>query len=205
MTHLTSWNAAGRRLTCCLVLGASLLSGCSGSEATVATSRLPQLVLQPKDVGEGYKQFDEGRLAFSDQPTGDRADPARFGRVDGWKARYQGEPGSGPAAGELVESRADLFTDSEGAHKELAALRQELTGEQGGGGTLVPQKGLGNEAFVLTRPPLPGGQATFVTVAWRSANVTATVLLAGTRTNADKEAVRLARAQQERISRASQK
>lgn len=205
MTHVTSGTAAWRRLTCCLVLGASLLSGCSGSEATVAMSRLPQLVLQPKDVGVGHKQFDEGRLAFSDQPTGDRADPARFGRVGGWKARYQGEPGSGPAAGELVESRADLFADSDGAEQELAAYREELTGGQGGGGDLVPQDNLGDEAFLLTRPPLPGGQAAFVTVAWRSANVTASVLLAGTRTNADKEAVRLARAQQERISSASKK
>ncbi len=193
-----------RRVTCVLLLGAALLAGCSGNGPAVAKSELPGLVLQPKDLGEGYKQFDEGRLAISDQPGGTRSDPARFGRIDGWKARYQGEPGSGPGAGEVVESRADLFADGDGAQKESAALRKELTGEQSGG-KLVPRKGLGDEAFVLVRPPLPGGRATFVTVSWRAGNVTASVLLAGTRTHADKQAVHLARAQQQRISTAGQK
>jgi len=188
----------------CLVLGAALLAGCSGSESTLDEAQLPRLVLQPDDLGEEYEQFDEGRLAIADRPPGPRSDPGRFGRVDGWKARYRSVDASGPTAGEVLESRADLFAEGNGAHSDLAAQRDELASRSSGGGELSARQGLGDEAFLLTRPPLPGGRARFVTVAWRYANVTASVLLTTARADPTAAAMRLARLQQGRMKAAEE-
>jgi len=69
----------------------SLLASCGhgGGGASIEKSELPTLVLQPSDLPKAFSQFDEGRQVRIDAHPGPRGDPARFGRVDGWKARYR--------------------------------------------------------------------------------------------------------------------
>jgi len=186
----------------CLLLGAVVLTGCSAGEDLLTEEQLPDLVLQPGDLDDGYERFDEGRLAIADRPTGARSEPGRFGRLDGWKARYRLPEGGETAVAAVVESRVDLFADSDGAEQELAAHRAELTGEDAGAVEEVPD--LGDDAFVQVRSQGAGASLAFVTVAWRQANATGSVVVNGTGAGEDVEAaaLRLARAQQERMSSA---
>src|SRR4051794_39242643 len=97
-----------------------LLAACGGGGDDVVTPKqLPKLVLQPPDLPGAFTAFDVGRQVRLDQVAGPRADPSRFGREGGWKARYN-RPGSPTTRGPLVvESRADVFKDAAGAAKDL--------------------------------------------------------------------------------------
>jgi hypothetical protein len=187
---------------CVLALTACNDSG-GGGEATVTRGELPRTVLQPADVGSDWAQFDEGRQIRLDAHPGPRSDPARFGREVGWKARYRrlsaelGEPA-------IVESRSDLFEAPGGAGEDLDAYREELeAGVPGSGGTatLLEAPKLGEEAVAAE---LRIGPQVSVTVAWRRANATASVLVQGraSGTTLD-DAVALARAQDRRLARAA--
>jgi hypothetical protein len=118
--------------------------------------------------------------------------------VDGWKARYRSSAAEAAAAA-VVESRVDLFDDSDGAGRELAAIRKEATGELGASGAVEPVEDLGDDGVMWTRPPLAGGNVGFVTVAWRYANVTASVVVNGAADSAPQRAIELARKQQQRL------
>ena len=94
-----------------------------------------------------------------DQPSGQRSDPARFGRIDGWKARYR-RPGTRQTEGPLVvESRADVFEDADGATSEFDAYGSEL---QDAGTPLEELTDLGDRGFVAT---LAQGDVRFYLVA----------------------------------------
>jgi hypothetical protein len=184
------------------------VSGCSGpggdeEEARLVVADLEGVVLQPQDLPPAFRRFDEGPLDATDQPdAGTRANPARFGRLEGWKARYtrRGTPQTrGPL---VVESRVDLFEDADGAEQELRAHGDETQSESLAGGAL------GDEAFTATfaQPGGAGGEGVrFFLVAWREANVTASVLVNGFEGKVTLEqTLALARKQQRRILRASQ-
>src|SRR2546428_5243386 len=84
-------------------------AGCSGGGGgSVSAGKGDSLVLSQSDVGSQFTQFDKGRQARSDfSPPRDK--PTRFGRKDGWKARFS-RPGSRATEGPLViASLADLF------------------------------------------------------------------------------------------------
>jgi hypothetical protein len=168
-----------------------------GDSALVARSELNALVLQPDDLSGEFERFDEGAQRRADQPAGARADPARFGRQGGWMARYR-RPGSGQTRGPiLVESRADLFEDSGGAREDLEAHRSEVEGALR---LLETAPELGDEAFAATI--LQGGDrgVRFYFVAWREANVTASVFVNGFEGKLTlEETLDLARKQQRRI------
>ena len=162
------------------------LAGCSvGSgdgEPPIPQSTLAGLVLLPEDLSDVFVRFDEGPLAIADAPVGERADSARFGRKGGWKARYrqQGTPATpGPL---VVESRIDLFEDSEGAEREFDLHRAELEiqGRHPSGLELVEVTGLGEEAVALrpTAADIPESVVSF-TLVWRDANVTASITANG--------------------------
>lgn len=184
-----------------------LLAGCSfgGEEGgQVELSELSALVLQPEDLPPVFDRFDEGRQASADSPGGSRADPTRFGRRDGWKARYR-RTGTPRTVGPLVvQSRADLFESSDGAKDELDAARQDLER-----GELewepIDEPGLGDESFAATL--VQGGGTSgvrFYQVVWREANATASLSLNGFEGRlALAEALELARKQERRISSAS--
>lgn len=184
-----------------------LLAGCSlgGDEGgSVERTKLASLVLQPEDLPPVFDRFDEGRQVMADSPGGSRADPARFGRQDGWKSRYR-RSGTARTEGPLVvESRADLFDSSDGAKDELDAARQDLED-----GELdwqpIDEPGLGDESFAATL--VQGGGTSgvrFYQVFWRQGNVTASLNVNGFEGRlALAEALELARKQEGRISGAS--
>lgn len=184
-----------------------LATGCSlggNGQSVVDTGRLNTLVLQPGDLSSVFVRFDEGRQVRADQPAGVRSDPQRFGRKEGWKARYR-RSGSAETAGPLVvESRADVFGSDEGAGDELEARASELdTGPLQWRSLESPD--LGDEAIArtLSQPGLGRG-VRFYLVAWREDNVTASVLVNGFEGKMTlMDALELARKQQARIGKAA--
>lgn len=181
------------------------LAGCrdAGGNTTLTRAELPSCVLQSGDFGKGWVQFDEGRQVRLDAQPGPRADPARFGRAEGWKARYRRVTGK-LGAPSVVISRADLFDGSGGAQKDLDAYRSELDAEIPGSGATTrlleaPQLGDGTVAAELRQGPL-----VIFTVAWRRSNATASVAVQG-RTGATslRDALVLARAQDRHLALAA--
>jgi hypothetical protein len=155
-----------------------LAAGCMGGDsAAIDPSELKGLVLQPSDLPPVFTRFDEGRQARIDQPGGTLADVRRFGREDGWKARYR-RAGSPATKGPLVvESKADVFEDGDGAHDELEARRSSLVE-----GLRLVQAGVdvGDESFVATGTQGSGRFAVrFYLVGWRHENATASVFANG--------------------------
>src|SRR5262245_23440586 len=92
------------------------------SEQGYEAGQLEDMVVLADDLeGQRWTRFDWGKQQRGDQPSGSRSDPARFGRVDGWKARYR-RPGTRQTDGPLiVESRADVFDDKDGARQDYEA------------------------------------------------------------------------------------
>jgi hypothetical protein len=173
------------------------LAGCSGDDDGdgYGAGELERMVVLRDDLeGSGWTRFDWGRQERSDQPTGQRSDPARFGRVDGWKARYR-RPGSPQTSGPLVvESRADVFEASDGARSDFDAYGSEL---ETSGTPLEEVPDLGERAIVAT---LRQGDVRFFLVMWRDANAVAAINANGfDRKLTREQALELARKQQARM------
>ena len=184
-------------LLCLLLVGCSLDG--SGGGATIERGQLESLVLQPQDLPPAFVQFDGGRQVIADTPGGKRSDRARFGRIDGWKARYR-RPGSAATPGPLVvESRADLFRSAEGAEDELEAIAETDFAE------LEPPR-LGDEAKAFeSRQGASGQSLVYFLVAWREHNVTSLILASGfARRFSFDDALALARKQQARLAAAGE-
>ncbi|HXH33049.1 MAG TPA: hypothetical protein VNJ54_01405 [Plantibacter sp.] len=193
-----------RRLALLLAVLPALMLGCSvGAEDVIPVESVPQLVLQPDDLGNDFRLFDEGRLSNADTPSGARADRDRFGRLEGWKSRYR-RPGSAATAGPLVvESRVDLFASSDGAGKDLRAHRGELERAAVGAAATVLEDApvVGEESVaVTTLQELEPVSVRYFTIAWRERNTTASVLVQGFEGKLKLEdALTLARKQQARL------
>lgn len=185
----------GRALVAAAVFA---LAGCSlgGDDGpAIEAAQLSKLVLQPADLPRVFIQFDEGRQAATDQPG---AAPDRFGRADGWKARYR-RPGSVSTAGPLVvESKADLFGGSGGAGDELERARDNLPE---GFALESTDPGIGEESFAATGTQGSGRfTVRFYLAAWRYENAVGSVLVNGfDRRVTLAQTVALARKQQRRI------
>jgi hypothetical protein len=184
-----------------LVLG---LAGCSltGEDggAAIEGNVLSVLVLQPDDLGRDYVRFDEGRQVRADRPEG--FEPDRFGRKDGWKARYRRPPSAGTRGPLVIESRVDLFDSASGAEDEFDAVREEVeeTGLRSGGEVVEPPR-LGDEAFVVTYGP---GAVQYFTILWREENATAMLNVNGLQGRVVlAQVLRLARKQQARLAKAA--
>jgi hypothetical protein len=137
-------------LALCVLAFVGCSSG-SGGSATVSRGELPRAVLLSGDLGSGWSRFAEGRQGRVDQHAGPRSDPARFGRLAGWIARYRrnAADAAGPS---VLESRVDLFEDAGGAGQDLDAYHDELkAGDPGSGGTpkLLKAPELGEESATI--------------------------------------------------------
>lgn len=165
-----------------------VLAACSGGEERLDVSALRRLVVQPADLPAVFVRFDHGRQVRADTP--DWADPEgqRFGRLDGWKARFR-RSGTPATKGPLViESRADVFDSVGGAEDELDAARAALHDST--------DVALGEEAaFSMTVQ----GDVRFFTLVWRQANVLATVRANGFELERQ-QVIALARLQERRIT-----
>lgn len=199
-----------RRHSAALAATLLALAGCAGigedDAGTIAEADLPNLVLQPDDLTGSWLQFDEGPQATADAPAGVRGDPSRFGRVEGWKARYR-RSGTAATQGPLVvESRADLFDGEDGAEDDFRALEDDLeAGRLLGSGERVDAPTLGDETVAATLRQGEGGAALrYFVVAWRQDAVTASVLVNGfDRGTKLSDVLELARKQQRRIEAAN--
>lgn len=182
-----------------------VLAGCSlgGEEASLERRELGQLVLQPGDLPRLFFRFDEGRQLMADSPGGRRADPVRFGRVEGWKARYR-RSGTVETAGPLViESRADLFGSAGGAEDELESARSDLA-DSVLGWKPIDEPGIGDESFAATSVQPGVARVRHYQVFWRHENMTASLTANGFDGKfALADALALARKQQRRIERAA--
>jgi hypothetical protein len=169
--------------------------------ASIEVAELQKLVLQPDDLPRSFERFDEGRQIAADLPVGARADPARFGRQDGWKARYR-RAGTLQTTGPLViESKADLFDSSNGAKDDFDAARADAD-ESEPEWQPIGEPGLGDESFAATL--LEGTQTSgvrFYQVVWREDNATSSLNVNGfARGLTLEDVLELARAQERRIA-----
>jgi hypothetical protein len=194
-----------RRLAALALIVAS--AGCSVGEddgRSVEPRALRNLVLQPADLPGAFIRFDEGPQSRADLPGGRRSEATRFGRVEGWKARYR-RPGPPTTTGPLViESRVDLFDSADGAEEELDAVRLDgLEGDVPWSEIEAPE--LGDEAIGLTFAQGEGpASVRFYLLAWRQDNVAASVHVNGfDRRMSARDAVQLARKQASRIADAA--
>jgi hypothetical protein len=193
-----------------LVLLALLLGGCvvGDDEKQIDRSAVSTLVLAPGDLPAVWVPFNSGRQVSADAPAGTRADPQRFGRLDGWIARFR-RPGSQQTAGPLViESRADLFESAGGARDELSTARSEVGTAIGARPAAEPlaDPDIGEEAFAATILQKSSGgiaDVRFYLISWRHQNVVASLFVNGfDRKLTLAQALDLARAQERRIARA---
>jgi len=159
-------------------------------------SELRGIVLQQEDLPAAFTRFDEGQQGIADQPAGDRADPTRFDRIEGWKARFRREGATAATKGPLVvESLADVFEGASGAKDELAAHRTGLAE----GWRALEDPALGDEALATT---LTQGEARFYLIVWRRDNATASINVNGFEVTLE-DALALARKQELRIEAAA--
>ena len=169
-------------------------------------SGLRSLVLQPEDVGPAFLRFDEGEQGAADAPSGARADPQRFGRQGGWKARYRQSDRSVVTGPLVIESRADVFASPDGAAQDLAAYRSQLERDADETGVeMLEVEPIGDEAVASELlQASPDGGVHFFTIAWRSGNATASVTVQGFEDEVSlADAEELAVKQQERIDAAA--
>jgi hypothetical protein len=178
-----------------------LVAGCSlgGDEggASIERAQLEALVLKAEDLPRSFIQFDQGRQGIAERPIGERSDPARFGRIDGWKARYR-RAGTSRTKGPLViASLADLFESAEGAKDELEAIK-----ESGFESRETPD--VGDETRAWESLQGGAGGVRYYLIAWREDNATASLLASGFDGRVTfGEVLALARKQAARMSRAA--
>lgn len=179
---MTPWISVARLVaTAGIALVLLLSAGCTDSD-TVPVDRLPSLVLQTSDLPSQFSRFDAGRQVQADFLPGPRADPSRFGRRDGWKARFRRRGDMRTSGPLVVESRADVFADNGGATDDLESYRQQYetsVHEARGAGRMLQDPDVGQDAvaMALVQPGNPGVQ--LFSVAWRQQNVTASVTVTG--------------------------
>jgi hypothetical protein len=180
----------------------AVVAGCAHGEAPpkLKVSLLPKLVLQPEDVPPQLQRFDVGRVTRFDVPEGPRADPARFGRLDGWKADYKTEGGVRTAGPLVVHSQVDLFGSTDGARKDLDAYRQQFQAAQQAVASVVLLKPkLGDDAVGVAMRQGGNPGLRILTVAWIEGRLSASVTVNGFSRVTRADVLRLARRQQQRI------
>jgi len=188
------------------LLAVAALAGCGHGEASpkLKVSVLPKLVLQPQDV-PGLDRFDVGRITRFDAPEGPRADPIRFGRLDGWKTDYKRAGGVETPGALVVHSQTDLFESSDGARKDLDAYRDEFRKARDASpqsvDLLEPKLGDDAAGLVIRQGGNPGLK--IFTVAWVDGGVSASVTVNGFTRLTRTDALGLARRQEQRILEAS--
>jgi hypothetical protein len=181
-------------LAASLFLGAALLLAACGGRDEITRGEASRVVLQPADLGAAYQRFDEGRQLRADAAP-PRDDPNRFGRTAGWKARYRARAVEVREGTAVVESLVDVFGDEDGARRDLDAYREAVSAPTS---REVRVSGLGEEGIGRA---LDQGEAQYFTLAWRSANATASVTVSGFGITLE-DALALARKQQARLDRA---
>jgi hypothetical protein len=182
-----------------IIVATVVVIGCDTVERRIAEDQLSGLVLQPADL-PSFSQFGLGRQVTADAHAGPRKDPARFGRLGGWIARYRPADAAVRNGPLVVESRADLFPSASAADQDLDAYNAEYeTTVARNGGKKLGDPAVGDEARAFS---FGSGADFFYVVAWRTANSTASVLVEGSAVTLD-DALGLVRKQAARLSAAT--
>ncbi len=175
------------------------VTACAGADGQhIAAGVAKSLVLQPADLPRGFIRFGEGPERRREH-GGDVRSRMRGADVTaraGWHARYR-RPGTAETRGPLVvESRVEVFEDTEDADGRLDSYRSEF----GAADLSGARRAVGDETIVARTI---GVGARFFVVAWRYRNVAALVNVSGVRgVNLD-DALALARRQQRRVEAAA--
>lgn len=178
-----------------LVLG---LAACGGGGG-IPKGSLSDLVLRRQDAGAHFVAFYSGRQTQLDNQGTPRSDASRFGREGGWITRFRRSGATGATGPLVIESRADLFSGSGGAGKDLNLYRHQL--ETPGKPLTLPKIGDGAVGSTFVQPG--GKPLRFYVIAWRYRNATASVTVEGFDGHVrSADAIRLARQQQARLAAA---
>lgn len=175
----------------------SALLSCGGP--TVPAEAVPQLVLHPSDLPRGFVRFDWGPIGRRETRPGLTEDPPGGDQRGGWKARYRrsgGESAPGPL---VVTSFVVSFGSEDAAAADLGAYRAALRTEVAqGSGEVLMIDGLGEEGTGSTFVQQALEPVRYFTIAWRRANVVASISVSGVDLTLD-DALALARKQDRRI------
>ena len=188
-----------------LLLVVVVAAGCAGrgGGARFDAADGPRLVLQDADVGDTYGLFDRGRQGRADVFGHDTVDPARHGRIGGWKSRYRRLNGSRAPGVVVIESKVDVFSDTDGAKQDFKEVRDAVKRDYLVDDRHLRPLELGDETITATAGQGSGEFATrFYVVAWRDGNAHAWVLVNGLEPLAFSDVARLARAQAARLNAA---
>jgi hypothetical protein len=201
MRRLTHWTSSA-------LLSLLLLAACGGDEPRIPANKLRSLVLQPQDVGNAFATFDFGPQTESDYRPGPRQNPRRFGREEGWKARYRKANPRVTTGPLVIESRADLFQEEAGAEKDIEAYDEEFQvsiDDSGGSAHHINVRRIGDETVAMTLTQSGGAMTVrFYRIAWRERNVTVFLEVSGfDRTLTLETVLMFADRQQRRIARAT--
>jgi hypothetical protein len=152
------------------------------TNAEALRARLAPLVLQLDDLSAigkpaDYQQFDEGPQLRADMPGGSRSDPARFGRLGGWKSRYRVADPTATGIAFSIESRVDLFADPSGPVADLQALAQDAPRT---GARVTPvTRPIGEASVGLVNEQAAPRSIGYYTVAWRRGSILASIVVSG--------------------------
>jgi hypothetical protein len=180
-------------------------SAAVATDADALRARLAPLVLQPEDLSAvgrpaDYQQFDEGPQLRADMPGGSRGDPARFGRLGGWKSRYRVADPSATDIAFSIESRVDLFADSSGPPADLQAFAQDAP--RTGARVTTTTRPIGEGSVGLVNEQSTPRSIGYYTVAWRRGPVLASIIVSGFKEVVSLEqAIALAEAVDRRLAR----
>jgi hypothetical protein len=152
------------------------------TDADALRARLAPLVLQPDDLSAigkpaDYQQFDEGPQLRADIPGGSRSDPARFGRLAGWKARYRVADPAATGIAFTIESRVDLFADPSGPVADLQAFAQEAP--RTGAGITPVTRSIGEASVGLVNEQASPRSIGYYTVVWRRGPILVSIVVSG--------------------------
>jgi hypothetical protein len=135
-------------------------------------------VLQQSDVGPGYQQFAEGRTGRVELSSALEGDPRRFGRQDGWTARYRSVS---KRRGLLtLFSTVDVFGATSGAEDfyDTTRKRADESGKLTGiVATEAPS--LGDESFAVATERSRRGAFKYFVYTWRRGRYVAMVAASG--------------------------
>ena len=161
-----------------LVLVMLALAACGESSGKkLSDAALAKLVLQPAEL-RGLDRFANEQEIMSQQSPVLGRDPHRFGRQNGWVARYRRLRGNdGPLT---LASGVEAFGKSSGASDFFDEVT-ELNERNAAGSHMKAADGddLGDERRVLATPPGRPGSVRFVLAVWRTGRFVGSISASG--------------------------
>jgi hypothetical protein len=167
-----------RRLPLILLVTLLSVAGCGGRHM-LARGDLSSLVLQKADLGSPFSEFSFGPVTKLDTQGTVRADPSRYGHIDGWVGRYRRAASAVTRGPVVVESRADVFKDAGGAKTDLAAYADEFARTPATHVRRLSLPSLGDGAVGVTFVQASSLPLRFFRIAWRVRNATASITVEG--------------------------